>query len=116
MLHQLSGERDPGTARYLLQMLQDPEFEQRPVEEKRAIHLALSSVAGDEVVSDLEAELHKGNWFGGGLDDQRRAIARILARIGTRLARMVLERGAQSRRAPLRKACEDALAGMGGRG
>jgi HEAT repeat protein len=116
VLHQLSGERDPGTARYLLQMLQDPEFEQRPVEEKRAIHLALSSVAGDEVVSDLEAELHKGNWFGGGLDDQRRAIARILARIGTRLARMVLERGAQSRRAPLRKACEDALAGMGGRG
>jgi HEAT repeat protein len=116
VLHQLSGERDPGTARYLLQLLQDEEFEQRPVEEKRAIHLALSSVAGDEVVSDLEAELHKGNWFGGGPDDQRRAIARILARIGTRLARMVLERGAQSRRAPLRKACEDALAGMGGRG
>jgi HEAT repeat protein len=116
VLHQLSGERDPQTARILVAMLQDPEFEQRPVEEKRAIHLALSSVAGDEVVSDLEAELHKGNWFGGGPDDQRRAIARILARIGSRLARMVLERGAQSRRAPLRKACEDALAGMGGRG
>jgi len=116
VLHQLSGERDPATARFLLQMLQDPDFEQRPVEEKRAVHLALSSVASDEVVSDLEAELHKGNWFGGGPDDQRRAIARILARIGTRLARMVLERGAQSRRAPLRKACEDALSGMGGRG
>jgi HEAT repeat protein len=116
VLHQLSGERDPATARFLVQMLQDPDFEQRPVEEKRAVHLALSSAAGDEVVSDLEAELHKGNWFGGGPDDQRRAIARILARIGTRLARMVLERGAQSRRAPLRKACEDALAGMGGRG
>jgi len=50
----------------------------RPVEEKRAIHLAISSVAGDEVVSDLEAELHKGNWFAGGPDDQRRSIARIL--------------------------------------
>jgi HEAT repeat protein len=116
VLHQLSGERDPGTARILLQMLQDPGFEQRPVEEKRVIHLAISSIAGDEVVSDLEAELHKGNWFAGGPDDQRRAIARILARIGTPLARMVLERGAQSRRAPLRKACEDALATMGGRG
>jgi HEAT repeat protein len=116
VLHQLSGERDAGTARILLQMLQDPGFEQRPVEEKRAIHLAISSTAGDEVVSDLEAELHKGNWFAGGPDDQRRSIARILARIGTPLARMVLERGAQSRRAPLRKACEDALAGMGGRG
>jgi HEAT repeat protein len=116
VLHQLSGERDPGTARILLQMLQDPSFEQRPVEEKRAIHLAISSIAGDEVVSDLEAELHKGNWFAGGPDDQRRSIARILARIGTPLARMVLERGTQSRRAPLRKACEDALAAMGGRG
>jgi HEAT repeat protein len=116
VLHQLSAERDPGTARILVQMLQDPDFEQRPVEEKRAIQLALSSVAGDEVVSDLEAELHKGSWFAGGPDDQRRAIARILARVGTPLARMVLERGAQSRRAPLRKACEEALAGMGGRG
>ena len=115
-LHQLSGERDPGTAKALLAMMLDPDFEQRPVEEKRAIHLALSSVAGDEVVSELEAELQKGNWFGGGPDDQRRSIARVLARIGTPLARMVLERGAQSRRAPLRKACEDALAGMGGRG
>ena len=116
VLHQLSGERDSATARFLVQMLQDPDFEQRPAEEKRAIHLALSSVAGDEVVSDLEAELHKGSWFAGGPDDQRRAIARILGRIGTPLARMVLERGAQSRRTPLRKACEEALAGMGGRG
>jgi HEAT repeat protein len=73
-------------------------------------------VAGDEVVPELEAELQKGNWFGGGPDDQRRSIARVLARIGTPLAKMVLERGATSRRAPLRKACEDALAGMGGRG
>jgi HEAT repeat protein len=115
-LHQLSGERDPATSKVLFAMMLDPEFEQRPAEEKRAIHLALSSVAGDEVVPELEAELQKGNWFGGGPDDQRRSIARVLARIGTPLAKMVLERGATSRRAPLRKACEDALAGMGGRG
>ncbi len=116
VLHQLSGEREPGTARMLLRMVQDPAFEARPVEEKRALHLALSTVAGDEVVSELEAELHKGSWFTGGPDDERRSIARVLARIGTPLARSVLERGAASRRAPLRKACEDALGGMGGRG
>ena len=116
VLHQLSSERDPATARLLMQMMQEPTFEQRPVDEKRAIHLALSSTAGDEVVAELEADLHKGNWFAGGSEEQRRTVARILARIGTPLARSVLERGAQSRRAPLRKACEDALAGIGSRG
>ena len=116
VLHQLSGERDPETGRLLLQMMQDSSFEQRPVEEKRAIQMALSSTAGDDVVSELEADLYKGNWFAGGSDEQRRTIARILARIGTPLARGVLERGAQSRRAPLRKACEEALAGIGPRG
>ena len=37
------------------------------------------------------------------------------ARIGTPLAKMVLERGAQSKRPPIRKACEDAITGMGHR-
>ena len=115
VLHQLSAERDPSTAQILLALMQDPDFEQRPPEEKRAIHLALSATGGDEVVADLEAELHKGNWFTSGPDDPRRAVARILARIGTPLARGVLQRGATSRRAPLRKACEEALSG-GSRG
>jgi hypothetical protein len=39
-------------------------------------------------------------------------VARIVARIGTASARAVLDRGAQSRRAPVRKACEDAITGM----
>jgi len=114
-LHQLSGERDPGAAQVVLAMLQDPGFEQRPPDEKRAIYLALSAVGGDEVVPELEAELAKGNWFAGTLDEHRRSITRILGRVGTPLARAALERGA-ARRGPLRKACEDALAGMGDRG
>ena len=42
----------------------------------------------------------------------RQSVARVLARIGTPLARLVLERGVQSKRAPVRKACEDALQGI----
>jgi HEAT repeat protein len=41
-------------------------------------------------------------------------VARCLARIGTPRAREVLERGAQSKRVPVRQAAQSALAWMGG--
>jgi hypothetical protein len=113
VLHQLSADRDAGTARMLLTMMQDQAFEERSPEEKRAIYSALSSTGGDEVIPDLEAELHRGNWFSRTQEAHRTAVARIIARIGTPLARMVLERGAQSRRAPIRLLCEQALQGFG---
>lgn len=113
VLHLLSQERDASTAELLLNFMLDPEFEKRPVEEKRAIYSALSSVGGDEVIPELEAELHKGNWFSRSQEVHRQAVARCLARIGTPLAREILEHGAQSRRAPVRKACEDALVKFG---
>jgi HEAT repeat protein len=112
VLHQLSTERDPSTARLLLAMMQDPNFEQRSVEEKRAIYSALSSTGGDEVLPDLEADLHRTSWFSRAQENHRQAIARIISRIGTPLARMILERGGQSRRAPVRKACIDAIGGL----
>jgi len=112
ILHQLSSERDAGVARLLLGQLQDPAFEQRATEERRAIYSTLSAVSGDEVVSDLEAELLKGNWFARGQEAHRQAVARVLARIGSEAAKMVLQRGALSKRGPVRKACEDALAGF----
>jgi len=116
VLHQLSTERDPGTARLLLTHLVDESFEQRPPEEKRAIYSALSAAGGDEIVADLEAELHKGNWFSRGQEAHRQAIARCIARLGTPLARTVLERGILSKRVPIRRACEDALTGFNARG
>lgn len=109
VLHQLSVERDPSTARLLLALMQDERFEERSVEEKRAIYSALSSTGGDEVLPDLEADLHRTSWFSRAQEAHRQAIARIVARIGTPLARVVLERGAQSRRGPVKKACMDAL-------
>jgi HEAT repeat protein len=115
VLHQLSSERDTTVAQRMLAYLQDPEFEQRPMEERRAIYLTLSSTGNDEILPELEAELVRGNWFSRNQEAHRQAVARCLARIGTPLARMLLERGAQSKRGPVRKACEDALAGFANR-
>jgi hypothetical protein len=111
VLHQLSTERNAATARFILGFLQATEFEQRPTEERRAIYSALAGAGGDEIVPDLEAELLRGNWFSRNQDFHRVAVARCLARIGTPTARVVLERGLLSKRAPVRKACEEALSG-----
>ena len=85
--HQLSGARDPATARFLLAFLQQERFAQRPVEERRAIYAALASVGGDEIVAELEAELLRANWFDRAQEVHRHNVARILARIGTPRAR-----------------------------
>jgi hypothetical protein len=111
VLHQLSVARDERTARVLVGHLLGPLFEQRPLEVRRAIYSALAATGGDEIIIDLEQELHKGNWFSRYQEAHRQAVARCIARIGTPLAQAVLERGARSKRAPVRKACVDALAG-----
>jgi HEAT repeat protein len=112
VLHQLSAERDPAVSRLLLGQLQDLNFDARSMEEKRAVYSTLGAVGGEEAVPLLEAELLKGNWFARGQEAHRQAVARVLARIGSESARMVLQRGALSKRGPVRKACEDALTGM----
>lgn len=112
VLHQLSATRDERTAAILLGHLQDAAFETRPLEVRRAIYSTLAATGGDEILADLEQELHKGNWFSHYQEMHRQAVARCIARIGTPLARAVLERGARSKRAPVRKACEDGLSGV----
>ena len=111
LLHQLSGERDPDLARRLLGLLMLPAFAERPPEERRAVYLALASVGGDGVLPDLEAELHRTRWFSSAHEQHRQSVARCIARIGTPTARLMLERGAASRNAAVRKASEEALAG-----
>jgi hypothetical protein len=111
VLHQLSAARDSRVARLLISYLQAEGFDERSIEEKRAIYSALSAAGGDEIVADLEAEVHRGNWFSREQEAHRVAVARVLGRIGTPLARRVLERGALSRRTPVRKACEEGLMG-----
>ena len=113
VLHQLSVARDERTASVLVGHLLDPLFEQRPLEVRRAIYSTLAATGGDTIIPDLEQELHKGNWFSRYQEAHRQAVARCIARIGTPHAQAVLERGARSKRAPVRKACVDALAGAG---
>ncbi len=109
-LQKLAEARDPQVAEAMLTMMVAPEFEQRPTEEKHAIYATLGATGGDEVIPELEAELLKGSWFERVNEAHRQTVARCLARIGTPLARMVLENGAKSRRAQVRDACADVLA------
>lgn len=112
VLNQLSTARDAATARWLFAFLQQERFLLRPVEERRAIYAALASVAGDEIVSELEAELFKANWFDRAQEVHRHNVARIIARIGTPLAVQALESGARSKRAPVRQAATMARASI----
>jgi len=112
VLSQLSGARDPATARFVFAFLQQERFVQRPAEERRAIYAALASVGGDEIVPELESELMRTNWFDRAQEVHRHNVARILARIGTTRAREALDRGARSRRAPVRQAAAMALSSI----
>jgi HEAT repeat protein len=109
ILQQLSAARDPAVARYVTAFIAQERFLQRPVEERRAIYAAIASTGGDEIVPELEGSMNGGNWFDREQEVHRHAVARCLARIGTPRAITALETGAQSRRAPVRQACEAAL-------
>src|SRR5262245_44631693 len=109
ILQQLSAARDPAVARYVTAFIAQERFLQRAVEERRAIYAAIASTGGDEIVPDLEAAMNGGNWFDREQEVHRHAVARCLSRIGTPKAIAALEAGAQSRRAPVRQACEAAL-------
>lgn len=113
ILHLLSGARDASTGRFLFAFLQQERFLERPVEERRAIYAALASVGGDEIVPGLDAELNRTAWISPSQEAHRMAVARCLACIGTALALTALKRGTQSRRVPVRAACEAALASRG---
>jgi hypothetical protein len=109
-LQKLSEARDVEVSQHLLLMIIEPEFDARPIEEKRAIYATLGATGGDEVVPELEAELLKGGWFERVDESHQQAVARCLMRIGTPMARMVIEHGAQSRRGPVRDVCRELLA------
>jgi hypothetical protein len=105
IVHQLSMDDHPSIVETLLELLRADDFAGRSEDERRALFLAVAT-RGDGVLPALEAELNQG----GGLfsrrpDPDRAAIALCIARIGTPAARAILEQGARSNRAPVRKAC-----------
>lgn len=111
VLHALSNGPDAELARRMLLLMRRPDFEKRPGAEKRAVYQAIATMAGDELVPELEAELSGGNWFSLSRDEHHHGIARCLARIGTLQSMEALRRGSQSRRPLVRRACEEALMG-----
>jgi HEAT repeat protein len=108
-LQKLAEARDTQVGQALLMMMIAPEFEQRSLEEKHAIYSTLGATGGDDVIPELEAELLKGGWFERVNESHRLTVARCLARIGTPMARMVLENGAKSKRQQVRDVCADVL-------
>ena len=112
-LQKLSEARDPEVSQNLLLTIISPEFAELSADEKRMFYAALGATGGDEVIPELEAELLKGGWFEKVDETERQAVARCIARIGTPMARMVIEHGAQSRRTPVRDLCRELLANWG---
>ena len=111
VLSALSLGPDAELARRMFLLMQRPDFERRPGAEKRAVYHAIATMAGDDLVPELEAELISGNWFSLGRDEHQQAIANCLAGIGTLQSVEALRRGSQSRRPMVRRACEVALMG-----
>ena len=111
VLHALSGGPDADLGRRMFLLMRRPDFEKRPGAEKRAVYQAIATMAGDELVPELEADLISGNWFSLGREGHQKAIAQCLARIGTLQSMEALRRGSQSRRPLVRRACEEALMG-----
>jgi HEAT repeat protein len=109
---QLAQARDPELGRMFVQFITHPDFSKRSDTERRAVYRAVAQTGGPEVVRDLEAEIHRGGWLVRNAEEHRQEVARCLAAIGGHEARAALERALQSRRTPVRRAAEIALAGF----
>jgi hypothetical protein len=107
---QLALCRDHELSRLFVQFMTHPDFSRRSDVERRAIYRAIGQTGGNEVVRDLESELHRGSWLARNAEEHRQEVARCLADIGGGDARGALERALQSRRSPVRRAAEIALA------
>jgi HEAT repeat protein len=112
ILRCLAADAHADVTGHLLAMFEDPGFENRSDEERRAV-LSVLATRGDAVLPTLERALQRGGLFSKGDDARRQAIAFCLARIGTAAAREALDRGAHSVKAGVRKACTLALNAKG---
>jgi len=108
-LSMLARQRDENITRFVLSLIQDPEFETRGEDVQRAMFGALAEVANDNVVAALEKMLNKnGGWLARRSFTQL-AAALTLRRVDTPAARRALETGLKSKNGTVRSACLDAL-------
>jgi len=113
LLQQLGMDPDVAITDCLLELLTEERMSQRTEEERRALFRALAT-RGDAALPRLEAALNQGGLFSSRPEPDRTAVALCIARIGTPAAIAVLERGMQSKRKDVRKACAIAGPASGG--
>ena len=108
----LAAKRDDRAAQSILGMIQGPDFMRRDSNEREAFFEALGRCGSDTLVPKLESILTKGGLFGPGNEEERLHAALAMAWLGTPAALAVLNREIQSKRDPVRRAVETALAAV----
>ena len=108
----LAVKRDDRSAQSILGAIQGPDFMRRDTNERQAFFEALGRCGSDTLVPKLEAILTRGGLFNAGNDEERLHAALAMAWLGTPLALKVLNREIQSKRDPVRRAVETALASV----
>lgn len=112
-LTMLTRDQNPRVVRAILERIASPRFDDLSEENQRALFNALSEMADDALVPDLEKLLRRGGW----LSRPSRVhigAARTLRRIGTERAIAVLEAGLRAKNEQVRVACLDALSSRSG--
>src|SRR5262249_45717591 len=104
ILQRLALDAHPSVQEGLLVLLRDEGFARRSEPERRALLGALAT-RGDAVLPALEEELHAGGFMSRRPEPDHVAIALCVARIATRAAGGVLERGLRTGKKPVRRAC-----------
>jgi HEAT repeat protein len=108
-LAMLARRQDEQVWRFILGLIEDPEFEHRGEDVQRALFHALAEVAEDSAVPALDRILNRVGGFMKKRTFTQLAAAEALKRIGTPAARAVLEAGIGSKHAAVRSACGDVL-------
>src|SRR6185295_1534726 len=108
----LAAKRDDRAAQSILGMIQGSEFMRRDSNEREAFFEALGRCGSDTLVPKLESILTRGGLFSPGNEEERLHAALAMAWLGTPAALAVLNREIQSKRDPVRRAVETALAAV----
>ena len=108
----LAVKRDDRAAQSILTVIQSPEFMRRDTNERQAFFEALGRCGSDTLVPKLESILTRGGLFTSGNEEERLHAALAMAWLGTPAALKVLNREIESKREPVRRAVETALASV----
>ena len=94
----------------LLEAVQSKDFQKRDRAEIKAFFDAIGMVGSNEAIPVLQQLLERKGWFSrGSMDEIHMGAANALAMIGTPGAKVILEKGKDSKEESIRNACSQAL-------